>query len=278
MERFLISGHGFSAEVTNSFGADILSLKYDGEHVLVPLNSESEREENPYLHGAPLLLPANRLVNGRFSFMGKNYTMPINEESTSCHIHGFLWQKEFRVISKKDSEIVMEYENHGEIYPFCFHVLVKYFIDNTGFHSEYVIKNLEHGKMPLTFALHTTFVEPDFFKVPIDECQEREENCVPTGRYTPLNELQQSYKEGTYSKDNRVFGYYTSSGSRAQIGKFEYRVSDNFDYWIVYNAFGKGGFLCVEPQCGEVNGLNGKCRVLEAGESICFSTSISEKI
>ena len=30
MERFLISGHGFSAEVTNSFGADILSLKYDG--------------------------------------------------------------------------------------------------------------------------------------------------------------------------------------------------------------------------------------------------------
>lgn len=274
MKKYLLSGYGFTAEIIPEWGADISYLKYGGEDILMPTPNKKELLNNPYLHGAPLLLPANRTVDGRFSFMGEEYTLPINEKSTNCHIHGFLYKQKFKVLESNQTQIVLEYVNKDEIYPFPFSVLVKYEVSEDGFMSNYDIKNLSNEKMPLTFALHTTFCEPEYFRVPISLCQERFDNCVPTGKYLPLNNLQRSYDEGTSSKNNNVFGYYSAKGHRVIVDNFEYIVSDNFTHWVVYNGCGDKGFLCIEPQCGEVNGLNGQCKILNPDESLEFKTVI----
>ena len=73
-------------------------------------------------------------------------------------------------------------------------------------------------------------------------------------------------------------GFYRAAGFQAQIDEFRYTISENFDHWVLYNASGKDGFLCVEPQCGGVNGLNqiDNHRVLTPGESHIFHTSITK--
>lgn len=277
MHHYKLSAFGYEAWITAEFGADIARLTYEGKDILIPLNTEEEREINPYLHGGPLLLPANRTVKGQFSFDGKTWELPVNEPSNGCHLHGFLHRQTFRVVEATDTLWAGEYENHGEIFPFPFAIRVEYEITREGFVSRYAIRNLAKGKAPLVFALHTTFCEPDYFQVPIGICQERYDNCVPTGRYVPLNEHQQGYERGTASADYPVFGYYTAKGREAVIGDMVYRVSELFDHWILYNGGGKGGFLCVEPQCGEVNGLNGDCKIMDPGETVHFHTVIQKR-
>ena len=131
--------------------------------------------------------------------------------------------------------------------------------------------------MPLTFCLHTTFIEPASFSVPIDLCQEKDDHHIPTGRYVELDERQRGYVSGSASAGIFITGYFRSCGSVARVGDYSYSVSDNFDHWILYNGAGSSGLLCVEPQCGKVNGLNypDGHRILAPGERIRFSTVIS---
>ena len=65
----------------------------------------------------------------------------------------------------------------------------------------------------------------------------------------------------------------------SEIDDILYTVSDNFDHWIMYNAMGKRGFLCLEPQAGKVNGLNieGGCPVIAPGKSHTYTTRYTHK-
>ena len=151
---------------------------------------------------------------------------------------------------------------------------VTYTADEKGISQKYVITNTDTKNMPYTFCLHSTFVEPESFVMPVSARQEHNEIDIPTGRFVELNAEEQLYSTGAPSKDKSVCGYYVLSGHTARIGDILYTVSDNFDHWITYNARGKAGFICIEPQAGLVNGLNieGGARILAPGESAVYTT------
>ena len=132
--------------------------------------------------------------------------------------------------------------------------------------------------MPYTFALHTTFVEVEKFMVDIDKCLEKDKEHIPTGRYVDLDSQENNYIMGSVSKDTVISGYYKSRGNTAVVGDYKYTVSDNFDHWVLYNGGGKSGFLCVEPQCGMVNGLNieNGHRILNPDAQEVFHTQITK--
>ncbi len=266
------------AEISARLGANITKLQYDGKDVLVPLEREEQLKENPYIQGSPILLPANRTFKGEFEFEGKRYILPVNEPQNNAHLHGFVHTMPFNVIETVSDRIVLEYVNNGEIYPFPFKIRTEYILNNDGFHQKYIIKNIGDMNMPFTFALHTSFVEPDVFSVPISCCQEKDKHHIPTGKFVPLNEQEKRYVSGSCSKNIEISGYYKSNGNTASIGDFRYTASDNFDYWILFNGRGESELLCVEPQCGAVNGLNLKdnYKVITPYESEIFSTHITK--
>ena len=133
--------------------------------------------------------------------------------------------------------------------------------------------------MLYTFSLHTTFAEPELFSLPISSRQEHNEIDIPTGRYVPLTQQEKRYLCGSPSRGVKVVGYYTSAGNTATVDEISYTVSENFDYWIMYNGAGKGGFLCIEPQAGAVNGLNieGSYKLLSPAESVVYTTLFSQR-
>ena len=268
----VIEAEGWRAEVAPALGGNIVSLSYNGRDIYVPLKNKKQLEINPYLQGAPILLPANRTAGAKFGFNGKEYKLPLNEPATGAHLHGLVHRQPFTVKYCGESEIKLIYENKGYIYPFPFLLEVNYLIKGNIFRQEYKVINTGKSEMPFTFALHTTFTEPNTFSVPIDLCQEKDGFHIPTGRYVPLNSQEQGYTSVSPSKGLIISGYYRACGHTAYLDNLSYTVSDNFDHWVLFNGRGESGLLCVEPQCGKVNGLNieNGCKILNPNEETEF--------
>lgn len=275
-QKIVIKNGSWLMETIPNLGANITALRLDNQDVLIPWTPDNP---NPYLMGAPLLLPANRTAGGCFSFAGKQYTLPLNEPENNAHLHGQLHRQAFSVLEASDTSVTMEYENHGEIYPFPFRICVNYQLSPSAMQAEYQITNTGSQTMPLTFALHTTFVEPDLFRVPIKACQERDSHLIPTGRYLPLTPDQQTYVTGSVSRYKKIVGYYQAAGNTAYIGSdYTYDVQ-GFDHWILYNGNGTSGFLCVEPQLGGVNCLNDEahCPIIQKDQTLCLKTTLTHR-
>ena len=183
---YILSFAGYEAKIDDSWGADIMYLRYNGQDILYPIESKTERADPPYLHGAPLLLPSNRTIGGKFSFEGQKYTLPVNEEETGCHLHGLLYNKPFQTRCATRQRWEGSYINSGEAYPFPYRVDVNYEITEGGFFSRYAITNTGSTPMPVTFGLHTTFASCGDFSVPLGEFQACNGSPVPTDRYLPL--------------------------------------------------------------------------------------------
>jgi len=230
-------------DVLPEFGMNPIRIQY-GEQDLVRTPTDLEElRANPYLWGFPLLFPANRTKNGTFPFRGTLYSLPVNEIPQNNHLHGVLVDAPFEVLYATESELSARYQNRGERYPFSFDITITDSLSEDGFLRTVQILALED--LPYTLAFHATFTEPKHFRVPLGAQYLRDENNIPTGKTIsplPLEKI--------------VSGFYRSAGQEATLDEFTFAVSPNFDHWILYNGNGEEGFLCLEPQCGEVNGLN----------------------
>ena len=266
------------AEISARHGANITRLQFDNNDVFVPLESECQLKKDPFIIGSPILFPANRTNKGEFEFQGIKYNLPINDPLKVANLHGFLYSVSFDVVEVCSNKIVLCYQNTGDIYPFDFEIKVEYLLDDEGLYQRYILANTGGSDMPFTFALHTTFVEPEYFMVPIEACQQKDGNHIPTGKYVDLNDQEKLYTTGSRSKGIVISGYYRSNGNTARIGKYKYTVSEGFDHWVLYNGSGNSGFICIEPQCGAVNGLNieNGFKILSANKQIEFSTFVGE--
>lgn len=271
---FLRRGH-WSATIDPAGGANVISLRHGGIPVL-----QEPRANNldPFLVGAPLLLPANRTANARFSFGGREYRLPANE-ANGAHLHGLIHDAPFTVDAATESSAVLSLENRGEFYPFPFRLTVTYQLMEEGLSSRYTLTNTGSTPMPFTFGLHTTFREPDSFRVPLLDRQEKDSCHIPTGRHVPLDPQEQRYVTGSPSRGLPISGFYRAAGDTAEIGTgYRYQVT-GFDHWILYNGGGRGGFLCIEPQLGGVNALNQpeNCPRLLPGESCTLRTRLTSR-
>ena len=269
----------WGAVICPPIGGNIIKLTYKGKDVLRPLESEEQLKINPYLQGAPILMPANRTFEGKFIFEGNEYSLPLNEPQNNCNLHGSVLYEAFETVCATESSVVLRLvDKDRRSYPFPFALTVTYSLSESGLSADYEVENTGEGNMPLTFCLHTTFVEPESFTCPIDACQEKDSHHIPTGRYIPLNDEESRYAVSSPSKGLIISGYYRASGNVARVGDYKYAVSENFDHWIFYNGKGESGYVCVEPQCGKVNGLNMEDghRVLTPCEKIKFETRITK--
>ncbi len=260
------------AAIAPGKGGNMACLRYDGEDVLAPMTPDNA---DSCLAGSPMLLPANRTTGGRFCFAGRVWRLPVNEPKSGAHLHGLLRTAAFSAEERSAASVRLVYENRGEIYPFPFRMEVVYALSEGGLAAHYALTNLSEEAMPYSFGLHTAFVEPARFSAPLGMQQERDEKNLPTGRYLPLNDEEKAYVRGTHSRRRIISGYYTAAGDTARIGDYIYRA-EGFDHWILYNARGEGGVLCVEPQRGCVDALNRPdCPLLAGHETVHFGTYLS---
>lgn len=266
----------WQAQVAAGVGMNTMSLICDGIPVLRTPPSVGVLKQNPCVYGTPLLLPPNRTAGGTFTFDGRTQQLPVNEPAFGNHLHGFLHSQPFELTDVAENRICGVFENQGAIFPYYYRIEVICTLTEEGYQQEFLITNTGDCDMPVTFGLHTVFTNPEEIRVPID-CRWEVNDCyIPTGKLEELSEEARSYRDGMVPEGRLVRGFYTSCGCEARIGKFVYRVSPNFNQWVLWNGDGASGFCAVEPMCGAVNALNsgeGLLR-LKAGETVRFVTMI----
>ena len=270
----------WQAEIAPQMGMNTVLLTCEGRHVLRSPDCWKTLEEGTCVYGTPILMPPNRTAGGRFTFDGKTWQLPINEPVFNNHLHGQVHCQNFTVTEATDTMVSAVYENKGETFPYPYKMEVVCRITEEGYLQEFLITNTGTADMPVAFGLHTVFAAPETIQVPIDKRWVVNDCYIPTGELEELSQEAKTYLDGTDPNGKEVRGFYTSCGYEARVGKFCYRVTDNFNQWVLWNGAPDSGFCAVEPMCGAVNALNsgeGLLR-LNPGETVRFATSIYEKI
>ena len=271
LKQLTLRAGSWEAAVSPDFGANLTTLIYRDFPILrSPKKAEDLLSKDRYVYGNPLLLPPNRVKDGKFLFEGKEYNLPINEPERGNHLHGLFTDAPFYVTKHTDTELMCFYQNQGERFPFDFTIFFHYTISQSGLLLKINVQNDGPWPMPLAMGFHTTFTEPaGFFSIPLGKRWERDERFLPTGNLVELNEKEKRLTKGCHSDGGPLTGYFTAAEHWAQIGDFRLETSEQFDQWVLFNGGGGQGYLCIEPQIGCVNGLNFPhgCRTIKAGQT-----------
>lgn len=260
----------WTADILPAYGANLIRLTYGSRDILRTPPTIAALQDAPRLYGMPLLFPSNRIEHGRFTFAGKTWQLPINEEGRDNHIHGLLNDASFVIDSCSADQLACHFDNLGDRFPFpCrFELLFKLGVE--GLRLDLTVTNIGQQNLPVSLGVHTTFVKPAWFQVPVVRHWEIDSEHIPTGQLLALNPQERSYRDGCWLEHQDIAGFYTSGGQTALLDDIAYTVSPDYDQWIVYNAGGREDFFCVEPQVGQVNSLNvpGSFPVVPPGGSL----------
>lgn len=150
-------------EIIPSIGGMLSQLNWSGDVMKIPFANKFPLATNPY-HPSALLSPwVNRVRNGNYSFEGRNYQLPINEENLGNAIHGLLARKPFSYQLEGSKAIVrFVYQAEEKAYPFPFETSLTYeFDENNVFHMQFEAINTGVGNMPFACGWHPYFQLPD---------------------------------------------------------------------------------------------------------------------
>jgi aldose 1-epimerase len=248
--------------------------------------------ETPMLHGIPVLFPPNRYDGGAFEFDGRRYQLPVNEEKTGNHIHGFVYKSEWEVVSYGSTEqmsfvtvrIRFDEKHPGYVYfPHRVTLSQTFTLSKDGLKQQFDAVNESEEAIPFMLGFHTSVNAPFASGssnediqcgISIGERWELNDRMLPTGRKLQLSDGELSLQKGEgdpyfewldnhYTAAKSEFNAMTLFDRRANV-RFVYEAGDAYKHWMVYNAYANGKFFCPEPQTGMVNAPNVE---LDAGQT-----------
>lgn len=297
----------YQAEISPDFGGNCLRLLHlpTGMDVLRSPKSIEDLEATPLLYGMPILFFPNRISGGKFVFEGRNYSLPINEPLRNNHIHGSLYMMPFRMISRSDCELEMEFVATAQqpylTFSHAFTLRLYYKVDSKGLHQKVTVVNKSTLNMPFGLAFHTTFNTPfatggksSFLRLnlPVDREYLRDSvRLVTTGKYLADFPLRHALREGGATPEQHVLSnFFSRQKNKKMILKdtesgwaIQYRADRHHRYWMLWNG-GRDDLLTVEPQTCMIDPFNvdlptseKRILVIKPNSSISLKTGIAVK-
>ncbi len=282
-----LSAGKYSAMVLPEMGGNVVSFK-DEEKQYSFLRTPPDVAavtRRPVLYGMPVLFPPNRYEDGTFTINNRTYQFPINEEATHNHIHGFLKDIPWDVTAAGTTsetayvEVSERIDADSDIFryfPHEFTIRIRYTLTSEGLQHDVRVENNGREAIPLMLGFHTTLNVPfavgsapeDYtIAVTVGERWELSDRMLPTGRYQSLT------TDEEHLRDTGVYPFYTALDNHytamPQDGKnyaaltdrrlgvrLIYEADGHYRQWMVFNNFGRGEFVCPEPQTSMVNAPN----------------------
>lgn len=141
--------HGPLEALVNPQGAELASLRLQGNEYLWSGDARFWGKQSPVLF--PIV---GALQDGRYRFQGACYCLPR---------HGFARDRTFAVKVLSDQEVICSLEDDEAsrlVYPFRFHLRIRYFLHAEVLHVEYTVAN--PSDVPLFFSIggHPAFALP----------------------------------------------------------------------------------------------------------------------
>jgi len=106
-------------------------------------------------HGAPLIPWPNRLADGRYSFDGTDYQVPLTEPEKNNAIHGFFLWRPWQATGHVADRVVMTNRLHPlSGYPFRLDLSIAYEVSEDGLKVTTTAKNTGEAACPYGFGQH----------------------------------------------------------------------------------------------------------------------------
>ena len=240
--------------------------------------------DNPYLYGMPILFPVNRIEGGEFEFEGRNYSFPINEPHTGCHLHGELHRIPFALTERGESHVKYRFcANTGEYlgFPHAFELFQEYALQSDGLCHTVTVRNCSGENMPIFLGFHTTFStlftqesRSEDILVFADICEEYERNMdvnyLPTGRTPKFDAVSTALANGAFKPfDGKISRHYRGNGKMgitdtAKRLRVVYEPDEKYGFRLIFNG-GDEGYICLEPQTCLANCQNAPFSREESG-------------
>lgn len=274
-------------EIIPSIGGMLSQLNWCGNVIKIPFTDLFPLESNPY-HPSALLSPwVNRVRNGNYSFEGRNYQLPINEENLGNAIHGLLARKPFGYQIEGSKAIVrFAYQAEEKAYPFPFETTLTYEFDtNNFFHMQFEAKNTGDGNMPFACGWHPYFRLPegdlsdwriqfdsiskfhsDSQMIPLREEAYDASNGVDLGEET----LDNVFRLRPQAKHLTIF-----ENKKTNSTLFIEQSSIDFPFLVVF-APENESCLAIEPMTANTDAFNtgDGLKILAPGEHFCSTVKI----
>lgn len=220
----------------------------------------------------------NRVQDGRYTFDGKPFQLPVNETARGHALHGHLYNAAFEVVAQgasvKGAFLVLEYESDGkaEGYPFQYLLDLDYRLTDDGFSCKVVVQNNDEQDMPLGFGYHPYFslsseVNQLLLKMPVQAQLALDSRLIPTGaeeapgRYAAFSPLGNDLLDNAYFVRNEkgvAVTQLVDPGRNLTLEVWQETGPNRFNYLQVYTPKTRQS-IAIEPMtCAPDAFNNGK--------------------
>lgn len=257
-EYIRLEAGGGQAWVDPAEGMNLVRLYMHGHEWI---HEDETRKNEKKTYGVPVLYPTpNRIENGRFTFMGKEY---------AADMHGFVRFMPFEITQQGQTEegafvtgrlVFAKGTPAYEKFPWESVLQLTIRLDEKGAHWEYKVENRDEKPLPYSFALHPLFIweKGVSIKVDADLLMEKTEEKLPTGRLLPLDGRAEDLRKKKETAETDLDDIYVKSPCHAEIEypargrRLVINASDEFKCMVVFTPQGQP-FYCAEPQTGLTN-------------------------
>ncbi len=267
---------GESCTVVPALGAIVreLKLRANGQlHSLIDCPNSLEDLQASRHYASALLFPfPSRIPDGKFSFEGNDYQLPINEPARGNAIHGFVNDAVFEVVNQttlNDSAILsLLYKYDGSLsgYPFPFDLTITYILMPGVMGVDFEVKNTGKSNLPAAFGWHPYFkfdgvsVDDLTISIPSTTTITFDEAMIPTGQMAFENSGIISLKDKVLDNCFVVDSSQELVTTRLIDTKNNLCLSisqdvERFPYLVIYTPDSRDR-VAIEPLTSNVNALN----------------------
>lgn len=101
--QYTLKAGDYEAQIA-SVGASLRSLTYAGRDLTVPFAADQVR---PSSRGLTLVPWPNRVVDGKYSFGGRDFQLPLTEPARQHALHGFGQWLDYALVAESESEVTL---------------------------------------------------------------------------------------------------------------------------------------------------------------------------
>ncbi|MFP4340457.1 MAG: aldose 1-epimerase [Cyclobacteriaceae bacterium] len=240
-----------------SYGACITRLVFKGTNIIDGFSDYEMLQTDERFRSAWLFPWVNRIKDGKYSFEGREYQLPVNEKQRNTALHGFAFGQKFILEDVGLSENIAtarftyRYDGHFPGYPFPFDLELDYvFSGKEGFTANYQVTNQGKFNMPFGAGFHPYFCFDDrdvsgwHLQLPdIKHHFLTDERLIPTGETVsfdhftqpkPLGDIELDHCFALAAEDEKVETILYDAEKKQQIRVWQECGEDQFNFLQVF--------------------------------------------
>lgn len=232
-------------------GGGIQELVLENERIIKP-STDGYRTHG----GMAILAPfANRIRSGIYSFMGREFVLPVNSEGNA--IHGFAKDATFSPAEVEDSSCRVKTDLTGPGYPWTIRLEVSYTVTKDVFKCSVVAKNRSNSPAPFQIGFHPYFTFSDYWSLSSHlpgALLDYKDKFFPDGTSIVvdpflLESASSANLDNTFLQTGPLI--FATEGRKIFINR------KNLNYLVIYNGiYSEGISVAIEPMSSPPNAFN----------------------